>query len=218
MTVALVLLALAALAALVAVGFRLADRVALQRAEQHAAQFLSAPLGTAARVQVHGSPFLTQAVRGRYGDVEVTASGLQIGVLGGTTLHAHLVDARLPLRDLLGRRANELPVDHVHGDLVVPYAELARVSPVPGLRFRYDGRPAAWRSPPCPCPGSARSRGSAVTRSPAWTRPAGCGCASATCRSPGSVVPALVLNQLLPDPGVPDPAAAAALRVAPRNS
>ena len=102
-------------------------------------------------MRVHGTPFLTQALRGRYRDVEVTAPDLAIGVLRGTTLQAHLANAHLPLRDLLGRRVRELPVEHVHGHLLVPYAELARVSPVPGLRFVHrDGTVIASARLPVP--------------------------------------------------------------------
>jgi hypothetical protein len=113
------------------------DRYLAAEAERRASVYLSTPLGQAARVRVHARPFLTQAIRGRYHRVEVTAADLEFGALRGTTLHAHLTNAYLPLRDLLGRRARELPVERVHGDLVIPYRELARASRVPGLRFTY---------------------------------------------------------------------------------
>jgi hypothetical protein len=113
------------------------DRYLAGEAERRASAYLAAPLGQAARVQVHARPFLTQAIRGRYHRVEVTGSDLQFGTLRGTTLQAHLTNAYLPLRDLLGRRARELPVERVHGELLIPYRELARASRVPGVRFFY---------------------------------------------------------------------------------
>lgn len=113
------------------------DRYLAGEAERRASAYLSTPLGQAARVRVHARPFLTQAIRGRYHRIEVTATGMQFGALRGTTLHAHLTNSYLPLRALLGRRARELPVERVHGDIVIPYGELARVSRVPGLRFFY---------------------------------------------------------------------------------
>jgi hypothetical protein len=197
MTFALIVLAVAATVAVLAVGAGAADRFFATQAERHAADYLSAPLGQAARVRVHGSPFLTQAVRGRYRDVEVTSSGLQIGVLAGTTLHARLVDARLPLRDLLGRRARELPVGLVRGELVIPYAELARISHIPGLRFRYDDERLV-ASAAVPIPGInqlARVSGEAVAtiadNGGVWLQVRNVSVA-------GFSVPTLILSQLVP--------------------
>jgi hypothetical protein len=204
MTVALVLLAVAAFVVLLAVGAGAADRFAQAQAERHASEYLSAPLGKQARVRVHGSPFLTQALRGRYGDVEVAATGLQIGALAGSTLHAHLVGVGLPLRDLLGRRAQQLPVDHVHGYVVIPYTELARISQLPGLRFRFrDGRLRAIAS--LPIPGISQlarvsgDAGAAVDDTGGvWLRVRNLSVA-------GLSVPSLVLNQLLPTLAFPIP-------------
>lgn len=130
-----VVLAVAALAALAAVAVVAADRFVVLEAERRAAEYLTTPLGTAALVRLHGRPFLSQALRGRYRVIEVTADHFRFGVLGDTALHAHLTNAYLPVRDLLGRRVHELPVEAVHGELLVPYRELARVSRIPGLRF-----------------------------------------------------------------------------------
>lgn len=132
--VAAVVLAVLAVLAAVAV---LADRLLAAEAERRASAYLATPLGQAVELHVHGSPFLTQAVRGRYRDVEVHGRDLAIGVFRTTTLAAHLTNAYLPLRALLGRRVRELPVEHVHGHVLIPYRELARVGPVPGLRFFY---------------------------------------------------------------------------------
>jgi hypothetical protein len=143
-------LALVVLAALV-VAAVLVDRFLLAEAERRASAYLSTPLGQTAELSVHGTPFLTQALRGRYRDLEVRAQNLPIGVFRSTTLHAHLNNAYLPLWSLLGRRVRELPVEHVHGHLVIPYRELARVSPVPGLRFFYrDERLIATARLPVP--------------------------------------------------------------------
>lgn len=148
MTTLLIVLAVLAALAIAAV---LADRFLAAEAERRASVYLETPLGQAAALHVHGSPFLTQAVRGRYRDLEVRAQNLAIGVFGSTTLQAHLNNAYLPLRALLGRRVRELPVEHVHGHLLIPYAELARVSPVPGLRFVYrDDRLVATARLPVP--------------------------------------------------------------------
>jgi LmeA-like phospholipid-binding len=201
---AVVVLAVVAVLAVLAVGVALSDRFVARLAERKATEYVSAPLGQAARVRVHGSPFLSQAIRGRYGDVEVTSSGLQVGVLAGTTLHAHLVNARLPLRDLLSRRASELPVEHVHGHLVIPYTELARISLLPGLRLQFrDDRLIATAALPVPGLGQlARVSGEAVAtiadNGGVWLRVRNVAVA-------GVSVPSIVLNQLVPSLAFPIP-------------
>jgi hypothetical protein len=200
MTVVLVVV----LAAVVAGAGVTADRTLAQLAETKASAFLTTPLGDAARVQVHGRPFLTQAIRGRYGRVEVTAPEVNLGALGRSTLHAHLVNAYLPLRDLLGRRANELPVEHVYGHVVIPYAQLARIGPVPGLAFRYrDERLIATAA--LPLPGFSqlvRISGEAVTTvgetGGVWLR-------VRDLQVAGLTVPSIVLNQIIPSLAFPIP-------------
>ncbi|HEX3336045.1 MAG TPA: LmeA family phospholipid-binding protein, partial [Jatrophihabitans sp.] len=73
----------------VALGFGSLDRICATLAERKASEYLSAPFGHPATVRVHGTPFLTQALRGRYGHVEVIG-GLRIGEITGATLAAHL--------------------------------------------------------------------------------------------------------------------------------
>lgn len=138
MTVVIALIVIAALVVLVAVALPLVDRVVAAAAERKAAEYLSAPFGHPATVRVHAKPFLTQALRGRYTDVEVLG-GLRIGDINGATLVAHLTNAYLPIRELLGGRATELPCERVEGRLVIPYTELARVSRIPALRLAFDG-------------------------------------------------------------------------------
>lgn len=204
MTLALVLLAVLALIAVLAVAVLAADRYVALLAERKATEYASAPLGQAARVRVHGSPFLTQAIRGRYGDVEVSSAGLRVGVFAGTTLHAHLVNAHLPLRDLLGRRASELPVEHVHGYLVVPYSELERISQVPMLRFSFrDGRLIAAAALPVPGFSQiANVSGEAVAtiadNGGVWLRVRNIAVA-------GITVPSIVLNQIVGNLAFPIP-------------
>jgi len=192
-------LVLVGVVALVLFGVLIAvvDRYLAGEAEQRASAYLSTPLGQAARVQVHARPFLTQVIRGRYHRVEVTATDLQFGALRGTTLHAHLTNAYLPLRDLLGKRVVELPVERVHGDLVIPYRELARVSRVPGLRFFYrDDRLIVTARLPVPGIGQvAGVSGEAITTISAE------GGVSVRVRNiavAGFSVPRIVLSQLVP--------------------
>lgn len=193
MIVLLVLAGVVVLLALVAV---LADQTVARLAERRATEVVATRLGTAVRVQVHEEPFLAQAVKGRYRDVEVEAGPMQLGTIAGATLHAHLVNVLLPLRFLLVRQVAELPIEQVHGSAVLPWAELARFSPVPGLRLRFrDGRLLASAALPVPGLGQlAQVSGHAVAGiadGGVWLRVRNVSVA-------GISVPPVVLNQLVP--------------------
>jgi LmeA-like phospholipid-binding len=184
-------------------GLALLDRVLSALAERKASEYLSEPFGHPATVRVHGTPFLTQALRGRYRNVEVVG-GLRIGEIGGATLVAYLTNAYLPARELLGRRATELPCEKVTGRLVLPYRELARVARIPGLVLTFEGE-RLLASAALPVPGIsqlARIGGEAVLSlaggGSVWLRIRGVSGA-------GLTLPARVLNQLLPALTVPVP-------------
>jgi len=200
-----VLIALAVVAVLLVLGLALAlaDRVLVGLAERKASEYLSEPFGHPATVRVHGTPFLTQALRGRYRNVEVLGT-LRVGEMTGATLVAHLTNAYLPPRELLGGRARELPCEHVTGRLVLPYGELARVAKIPGLILEFEGE-RLMASAALPVPGIsqlARVGGEAVLSLTAegtvWLRIRGISVA-------GLTLPGVVLNQLLPTLTVPIP-------------
>jgi LmeA-like phospholipid-binding len=179
----------------------LSDRVLATNAERRASEYLSGPFGSPATVRVHGRPFITQALRGRYGHVEVVG-GLRIGDMTGATLVAQLINAYLPLRELLGGRAQELPCEHVTGRLVLPYGELARVAPIPGLALNFEGE-RLMASAALPVPGisqlariSGEAELSLAGSGSIWLRVRGVSVA-------GLSLPSLVLNQLLPTLSVP---------------
>jgi hypothetical protein len=201
--VLIALLVLAALAVLAAVTLPLVDRVLAALAERKASEYLSEPFGHPATVRVHGTPFLTQALRGRYRDVEVLG-GLRIGDITGATLVAHLTNAYLPLRELIGRRATELPCERVEGRLLLPYPELARLARIPGLTLAFDGeRLIAVAALPVPGISQlARISGQAVLSldraGAVWLQIRDVSVAGITLSS-------LVLNQLLPTLNVPIP-------------
>ena len=199
----LALILAAAVAAVLVVAVLLADRVLAAHAEQRAAEVLSAPFGHPATVRLRGGSFLPQALRGRYRDVEVLGT-LRVGEISGATLVAHLTNAHLPLRQLLGRRVRELPCERVTGRLVLPYPELARLAPIPGLALSFEGE-RLLAGAALPVPGIsqlARATGEAVlTLAPGgavWLRIRGVSFA-------GLTLPGLVLNQLLPTLNVPVP-------------
>jgi len=134
MITAVVVGALLVLAVAVALG----DGACARLAERKAAQYLAGPFGRPPAVRLHGRPFLAQAIRGRYRDIEIRGDGLQIGEISGATLSAHLYGAVLPARELLGGRSTALPCDRVAGQTVLPYGELARITRLPGLTLHYD--------------------------------------------------------------------------------
>jgi hypothetical protein len=210
-------IALGVLAAVVLVLVLLApalDRAAALRAERRASDYLTEPFGGPATVRVEGRPFLTQVARGVYRQIEVVGTGLRVGEIGGVTLAAHLTNVHLPLRELLGRRTREVACERVEGRLVLPYDELARLAPIPGLSLRFGGEKLV-ASAAVPVPGLnqiARVRGEAVlTRADTgsvWLRINGVSLV-------GVALPSILWNQLLPtlDVRVPLPDLPYGLRI-----
>jgi hypothetical protein len=191
----------AVLLLLIAAALPALDRVLAALAERKASEYLSAPFGHPATVRVHGRPFLTQALRGCYRDVEVLG-GLRIGEITGATLVAHLTNAHLPLRELLGGRTTELPCERVTGRLLLPYSELAPLARIPGLSLGFEGE-RLLATAALPVPGIsqlARISGEAVLTlagsESVWLQIRGVSVA-------GITLPSLVLSQLLPTLNVP---------------
>jgi hypothetical protein len=134
-----------------AVGLAFADRAAAGAAERRASDYLATPFGQPATVRVHGTPFLTQALRGCYRHLEV-AGTVRVGGITGAVLDAHLHQVHLPLGPLLRRRTTEVACDRVDGELLLPYPELARLSRIPGLELTYE-RDRLVASAPVSIPG-----------------------------------------------------------------
>lgn len=200
----LIALAVVAVVLLLAVTLVLADRHAASVAERKASEFLAGPLGRPPVVRIHGRPFLTQAWRGRYPLVHVSAGGLRIGEMNGATLDAHLRAVHLSTRALLGRQADQLACEQLRGTLVLPFGELARVAAIPGLEFRQRGE-RLLASAALPIPGLnqlARVNGEAIWTlqgaGSVWLRIRGVSVA-------GFPLPGIVLSQLLPALNVPVP-------------
>lgn len=199
----LIILVVVAVLVLIALGLALADRILAALADRKASEYLAEPFGHPPTVRVHGTPFLTQALRGRYRDVEVSGGGLRIGEMSGATLNARLSNVYLPARELLSGRATELPCEQVVGQLVLPYGELARVSRVPGLALTFE-QDRLIASASLPVPGIsqlARVSGTAklaVVDGAVWLRVSGLSVA-------GISLTALVLKQLMPRMNVPIP-------------
>jgi DUF2993 family protein len=199
----LVLLVVAVVVLVLAVALVMLDGRCARLAQQRASMYLSTPFGHPATVRVHRRPFLTQAIRGRYTDVEVLGR-LRVGEINGATLVAHLRNAYLPLRELLGGRTEELPCEHVTGRLVLPYPELARVARIPGLVLAFEGE-RLMASAALPVPGFSQL---ARITGEAQLRLAGAESVRLRIRGvsvAGIALPMVVLNQLLPTLDVPIP-------------
>ncbi|GGK94795.1 hypothetical protein Sme01_57510 [Sphaerisporangium melleum] len=118
------------------------DRVAVAGVQREVARQVAAryDLATPPAVEVHGIPFLTQAIAGRY--EEVTVSIGRISVPGGA--HVERVDAvlrgvRAPLMDLIQNSATaDVRADEVTGTVVISRQTLEARAPR-GLRVRGNG-------------------------------------------------------------------------------
>jgi hypothetical protein len=193
--------------ALIVVAAALLDRVIAAAAERRASQSLARPFGSPPVVRIVETPFLPQALRGRYTRVTVTGGGLRVGGMLGATLTARVTNAHLPLRALFGRGARELPCERLEGELVLPYGELARVSRIPYLTLQYEpvsgGRLVATAALPIPgISALARISGEAILSivdgHSVWLRLGGVAVA-------GIPVPRTVLDQVLGTLSVPIP-------------
>jgi hypothetical protein len=201
--VLIALIVIVGLLVIIAVTLPLLDRVVAATAERKASEYLSEPFGHPATVRVHDRPFLTQALRGRYDHVEVIGS-LRIGEINGATLAAHLTNAYLPARELLGGRTRELPCERVEGRLVVPYPELARIARIPGLSLAFDGE-RLLATAALPVPGIsqlARISGHAVL---SITGAGGVWLQIRDVSVAGIALSSFLLSQLLPTLNVPIP-------------
>ena len=140
-----VLLALVFLAVLLVVADRSAAALgerALSRELQATAELAEPP-----EVSVTGFPFLTQALRGRYDRVEVTAADVPVADTTLTGFEAVLSGLRVPLSDVLSDSVEQVHVDRLEARVLLSYDDLARrsldreltVSPA-GDRVRVTGR------------------------------------------------------------------------------
>jgi hypothetical protein len=124
--------------AILAVLLVLVDRVAVTVADRALAREIRSELALADDPSVHiaGFPFLTQAVRGRYGDIHVQLTGVKSGPLRDLRVDAQLRGVRAPLSDLISGRLKQVPVDDIAGAVAISYTDLAQASPFPGLAIR----------------------------------------------------------------------------------
>lgn len=79
-------------------------------------------------VDVRGVPFLTQAVVGRYQQVDLRARDVPAGEVVFRELDATLTGVRAPLDEVLGGTLTTVSVERVDGRVLLPYAALSQRS------------------------------------------------------------------------------------------
>jgi hypothetical protein len=75
-------------------------------------------------VTVGGIPFLTQAIRGSYSDVKVTANNVTLNRIDVTTIAVQLHGAHIPWRAALHGNVHQVPVDRADGQVTISYAAM----------------------------------------------------------------------------------------------
>jgi hypothetical protein len=103
-----------------------ADRVALVVAERAVAAQLQASGGLSTRphVSIGGIPFLTQAISGRYDDVELSVSDVTAGGGRISRFDASLRGVEVPLSAALSGSVSTVPVARLSASVLLSYKDL----------------------------------------------------------------------------------------------
>ncbi len=120
----------------------LADPAVERWAEGYVSEQLTEQAGLAGEpdVDVRASPFLPQALGGRYDDVRITLTADQLGQPAGTGADIRLTGVHLPLSTVLSGEVREVPVDRIDGTATLSYALLsAELGEDTDLRREGDG-------------------------------------------------------------------------------
>ncbi|MDX6198251.1 MAG: hypothetical protein QOJ79_1402 [Actinomycetota bacterium] len=104
-----------------------ADRVALFFAQHAVALQLQVSGGLSSRpeVRVHGVPFLTQAIGGKYDEVEVTARNVTAGGGKLSRLDVTLRGVHISLSDAIAGDLGQVPVDGLRATVLLSYPDIA---------------------------------------------------------------------------------------------
>jgi hypothetical protein len=122
------------------------DRAGAAVAEGRIAERVPCHTGQDADVSINGVPFLSQAAGGTYDDIGVTCAPFAFGTITDATLNLHLSGVHVALGEALNG-PSQVPVDLLTARLFVPYASLAKSSPVPGLALSYEDGHVAVAAP-----------------------------------------------------------------------
>jgi hypothetical protein len=85
-------------------------------------------------VNIHGFPFITQALAGDYQDITVNATGVPAkNTLRDLEVDADLHNVRVKLSDLLSGNVSQVRVDEVDGQVKVKASDIGRLLNIPDL-------------------------------------------------------------------------------------
>jgi hypothetical protein len=124
------------------------DRVAVSVAQNKIADRLQDEHPFVGRpvVTIHGFPFITQAVGGKYDDIEIESDGDPVGKLGSIHIDARMHGVHLTLSDAT-RHVDQVPVDRAELTLSVSLTALANASGIDGLTLTSNGDTITARAP-----------------------------------------------------------------------
>lgn len=136
--------------------FVLVDKTATAVAQDKVATKLTGqrPFTGRPTVVIHKFPFLTQALRGKYRDIEVSGPGLPVPKLGVAQISARLRGVHIPL-SAVGTGVGSVPIDHADVTVTVPASRLGFALGVPGLKLRQSGANVRLSAPMRVAGGSA---------------------------------------------------------------
>ena len=127
------------IALLVLVGLAVAaDYGAAAAAEYQLAKQIRGELGLAAdpSVRINGFPFLTQAMLGRYSDIDMRAAGLSVGPLHDVAVEATLHDVDAPLSEVRSGDLSSVRANEVDGRVRIKDKDLGRAIGIEDLRIQ----------------------------------------------------------------------------------
>ncbi|MBF6332597.1 LmeA family phospholipid-binding protein [Nocardia transvalensis] len=84
-------------------------------------------------VTIHGFPFVAQAWRGDYRNVEIRARVNRPDIPGEILAEATLSGVHLPSRNLIDAKMQTVPVNQVKGRMIIDSIELGRLMNIPNL-------------------------------------------------------------------------------------
>ncbi|WP_282786093.1 MULTISPECIES: DUF2993 domain-containing protein [unclassified Nocardia] len=115
--------ALLTLIVVLAIALIIGDRVAVTLAQNEIGRAIAGEyeLPQRPRVEIGGFPFLTQAVDGRYREIDIQVGDWHDQDIHVRDLEVRLNDVSAPLRDLLGNRTSNLVAATATATALVPY-------------------------------------------------------------------------------------------------
>ncbi|MFI5607354.1 DUF2993 domain-containing protein [Amycolatopsis sp. NPDC051903] len=97
-------------------------------------------------VDIHGFPFLTQALSGDYSHISVSADGVPVGgELRDLGVSAELEDVTAPLSDLTAGNTKNVKIGKLTGAVTIKASDIARISPLDKIQnLRIDQSTEAY--------------------------------------------------------------------------